>query len=276
MLPQWGKRAFHELKRSDVAKLFDHIEDQHGARTADYCLAIVRPMFAWYARRNDDYFNPVLGAEQRYKPSEHRRSRILGPLRTDGKPDDDELRAFWQACGKAGMFGAMCKVLLLTGQRREKVVTMRWDDIADGVWTIPTAPREKSNAKLLRLPQAVLDIVSGQPRVLGNPYVFPGRGGGPFNNFSASKAALNRAMPAGTPPWRTHDLRRTARSLMSRAGVRPDIAERVLGHAIRGVEGTYDRYSYADEKADALRALATLVERILNPPADNVVPLRAT
>ena len=46
------------------------------------------------------------------------------------------------------------------------------------------------------------------------------------------------------PPWRLHDLRRTARSLMSRAGVRPDIAERVLGHAIVGVEGVYDRHSY--------------------------------
>jgi integrase len=57
-------------------------------------------------------------------------------------------------------------------------------------------------------------------------------------------------------PWVFHDLRRTARSLMSRAGVRPDIAERVMGHAIRGVEGTHDRHSYREEKADALRRLA--------------------
>ena len=55
------------------------------------------------------------------------------------------------------------------------------------------------------------------------------------------------------PQWQLHDLRRTARSLMSRAGVRPDIAERVLGHAISGVEGVYDRHPYRDEKADALR-----------------------
>ena len=49
-------------------------------------------------------------------------------------------------------------------------------------------------------------------------------------------------------------------------------AERVLGHAIGGVEGIYDRHSYATEKADALRKLAALIERIVNPPADNVVP----
>jgi hypothetical protein len=60
---------------------------------------------------------------------------------------------------------------------------------------------------------------------------------------------------------------------MSRAGVRPDIAERVLGHAIRGVEGVYDRHSYADEKADALNRLAALVETIVNPSRGNVARL---
>ena len=69
------------------------------------------------------------------------------------------------------------------------------------------------------------------------------------------------------PPWVIHDLRRTARSLMSKASVRADIAERVLGHAIPGVEGVYDRHGYRDEKADALRRLAALVDTILHPPA---------
>jgi len=58
------------------------------------------------------------------------------------------------------------------------------------------------------------------------------------------------------PPWRLHDLRRTARSLMSRAKVPTDHAERVLGHVIGGVRETYDRYEYLDEKRDALTALA--------------------
>ena len=68
------------------------------------------------------------------------------------------------------------------------------------------------------------------------------------------------------PNWTLHDLRRTAKTLMARAGVRPDISERVLGHVIAGVEGTYDRHSYADEKRDALEKLAAIIDRILNPP----------
>ena len=60
---------------------------------------------------------------------------------------------------------------------------------------------------------------------------------------------------------------------MSRAGVSADIAERVLGHAIPGVRGIYDRHSFYDEKRDALERLAALVARIFNPPVDNVVVL---
>ena len=42
---------------------------------------------------------------------------------------------------------------------------------------------------------------------------------------------------------------------MGRAGVRPDIAERVLGHVQQGVLGTYDRHAYKEEKREALRML---------------------
>ena len=48
-----------------------------------------------------------------------------------------------------------------------------------------------------------------------------------------------------------------------------------MGHAIPGVEGVYDRHRYDVEKAHALQVLADLIDRILNPHAANVVPLRA-
>ena len=75
------------------------------------------------------------------------------------------------------------------------------------------------------------------------------------------------------PNWTLHDLRRTAKTLMVRAGVRPDISERVLGHVIAGVEGTYDRHSYADEKRDALEKLAAMIERILNPMQTSIATI---
>jgi integrase len=53
------------------------------------------------------------------------------------------------------------------------------------------------------------------------------------------------------PQWQLHDLRRTAKTLMLRQGVRPDVTERVLSHVIPGVEGVYDCYEYLGEKLDA-------------------------
>jgi hypothetical protein len=47
----------------------------------------------------------------------------------------------------------------------------------------------------------------------------------------------------------------------------------VLGHVIAGIEGTYDRHSYADEKREALEKLAATIERIINPPSSSVVAL---
>lgn len=96
-----------------------------------------------------------------------------------------------------------------------------------------------------------------------------------FSGFSKAKRKLDEALSEAEQPWTLHDIRRTARTLMTRAGVRPDIAERVLGHVIAGVEGVYDRHGYEPEKRQALEALATMIERIVDPPADNVVSLPA-
>jgi integrase len=263
VLPHWREREFESLRRSDVARLLDHVEDNHGRRQADVVLSIVRAIGNWHASRNDDYVSPFVRGMARTDPGAGRRSRIL---------DDDELRALWKVTAD-GVFGALVRILLLTAQRLGKALTMKFDAIdADGVWTIPSAPREKGTAGSLKLPKLALDIINAQPKFASNPYVFAGRGGGHINDMAAAKAALDKA--SKVTGWMLHDLRRSARSLLSRADVRPDIAERVLGHAIKGVEGIYDRHRYDTEKADALQRLANLVETIVNPPADNVHQLR--
>ena len=191
------------------------------------------------------------------------RSRVL---------TDDELRVIWRQAESNGRFGAIIRLLLLTGQRREKVATMKWADISDGVWTIATAEREKGNAGALALPAQALAIIEAQPHVGNNPYVFAGRGNGCFD-VSQSKPPFDAKLPK-MPRWTLHDLRRSARSLMARADVRPDIAERVLGHAIGGVEGIYDRHRYDAEKAAALAKLAALIDEIVNGTPAKVTRLK--
>ena len=233
------------VRRGDVAGLLDRVQEKSGARSADYILAIISKMANWYATRNENYVSPIIRGMRRHSPKDHARERILS---------DDEIRELW---AKDGEYGNFTKLLLLTGQRCAKVNGMRFDDIKDGVWTIPQEAREKDTGGTLRLPDVALSIIESEPRFVSSPYVF------------LCRRHLN---PRGKD-WVLHDLRRTAKSLMSRAGVLPHVSERVLGHVIEGVEATYDRHTYREEKADALRALAGLIENTRLPPADKIVPL---
>src|SRR5262249_50992846 len=181
----------------------------------------------------------------------------------------DELRRVWRAAEEAGTYGAFVRLALLTSQRRDVLVHMRWDALEGDVWRIPQQPRAKGTGGDLKLPPLAMQIIAAQPRLAGNPYVFGGGNGFPFRGFANAVPALLRA--SGTSGWVVHDLRRAARSLMSRAGVPTEHAERVLGHARGTIKETYDRHAYFAEKAAALAKLAALVERIVNPPEGDVV-----
>jgi integrase len=264
VLPAWKDREFTAIRRSDVAALLDQVEDHHSPRQADYVLNVVRSIMNWYATRHDDYNPPVARGMKRQKTAS--RARVL---------DDVELRAIWQAAERQpGAFGAIVRICLLTAQRSRKVAAMRWADLKDGSWSVPKEPREKDTGGVLALPGMALVILEAQPRLASNPHVFAARGGeGPFRGFGSGKAALDAKLPEGTPNWTVHDLRRTARSLMSRAGVLGEHSERVMGHAIGGVEAIYDRYSYGDEKGDALKRLAALIDAIVHPRPADVLPI---
>jgi integrase len=260
IIPVWAGRDFASIKRGDVAKLLDRIEDENGARQADYALAVVRQICNWYATRDDNYSSPVVHGMRRTNPKERARDRVLA---------DDEIRAIWNAA--SGSYGRLVRFLLLTAQRREKVAAMRWEDLKGNVWTIPTEEREKGNAGELMLPPAALEVLGERDQM--NGLVFPGAGGKQISGWSKYKAQLDKK--SGVSGWVLHDLRRTSRSLMTRAGISSEVAERVLGHAIPGVEGVYNRHAYFNEKADTLRRLAGLLSLILNPPVENVIPLNA-
>ncbi len=263
--PIFGDRAFESIKRSDVTKLLDMVEDGSGSRQADTVLTVLRSIMRFHATRTDDYMPPLIPGMGRDDAHARKRARVL---------DDDEIRRLWVAADTSGPFGAFLKLALLTGQRREKVGSMKWEDVAiDGTWAIQTEDREKGNAGSLRLSGVAIDVIRSQKRISGNPHIFPGRGDGCFNAYGYRKREIDEKVKIA--PWVIHDLRRTARSLMARAGVRPDVAERVMGHAIEGVEGIYNRHEYRDEKADALAKLAGLIAMILDPPMENVTPLHA-
>jgi hypothetical protein len=268
ILPLWRDRTFIDIKRRDIAELLDHIEDKNGPAMADRTLATLRAMASWVQSRDDDYKLPFTRNMRRVPVQDRKRSRVLS---------DDEVRRVWQAAGKDGVYGVLIKLLLLTAQRRHTVLAMRWSEISStGMWTIPDTPRQKGHGGRLQLPPLARAVLKDAPRFVGNDYVLAGNGRRRrMFNLGQRKHALDKT--SGTAGWRLHDLRRTARSLMPRAGISTEIAERVLGHARPAMEGIYNIHGYDQEKAAALAALADLIEKIVTttPPAkaEKVVPL---
>jgi integrase len=266
VVPAIGKVAILDLRRSAVAEMLDTIADDHGPVQSDRTLAYFRKCLNWWATRDDDFVPPIVKGMARTRGSERARSRVLS---------DDELRLIWPVLGASGTVGALAKTLLLTAQRRSEVGGMAWREIDEkGVWAIPPERYKTKRALALPMSKAALAVIEAQPKV--GDYVFPQRKGTPFTMYGKGKIDLDNAITAANgstplPNWTLHDLRRTAKTLMVRAGVRPDISERVLGHVIAGVEGVYDRHGYVDEKLAALEALAAEIERIVNPPPENVV-----
>jgi integrase len=265
VFPLWGKRPFLSLRRSDVAALLDGIEDSTSARQADCVLTVIRSVMNWFATRHDDYTPPIVRGMRRQNPKEHQRDRVL---------DDAEIRSIWKQAEANGSFGTFVRLALLTAQRRAKLATMKWADVVDGEWIIAKeSPREKDSAGSLPLPKIALEIINAQPKLASNPFVFAGRADRAFNGYSKMKRRFDAALPAeSVASWTIHDLRRTSRSLLSRAGVSPEHAERIMGHAVVGVAGVYDRHSYHDEKAAALNRLAQLISNIVDERR-NVVPM---
>jgi integrase len=116
-------------------------------------------------------------------------------------------------------------------------------------------------------------MLSAMPTLDGCKYIFTTDGRGAVTTFSTGKASVDQA--CGVRGWTFHDLRRTARTLLSRAGVDADTAERCLGHAIGGVRGIYDRHKYEEQMKVAFEKLANMIEQIIDPEKGRVIQFPA-
>jgi integrase len=264
VLPTIGMRQINEIKRTEITRLLDDIEDASGPGMADYILAIIRRVMAWHETRDDDFISPIRRGMAKTSVKKRKRKRILG---------DNELRAVWRAAeADTGPYGAMLRFILLTACRREEAAGMRRkSELSGTVWTIPAERYKTGVDHVIPLSPAAMAIVNKQRKLGKGDLVFTAEGRVPLCSFTYRKALFDKA--CGVSGWVQHDLRRTARSLMSRAKVNGDIAERCLGHIVGGVRETYDRHEYIDEKREAFEKLAALIEIIIAPKGDNVTSL---
>ena len=245
-------------------------------------------LFRWLRRKRCVAIDPCAGMER--PEGSRKRERVL-----NAKVDirhADELRWLWAAADSVGdPFGALVKILFLSGQRRSEVAEMERRELSDDLssWTIPatrTKNKREHTVPLSPLAQEMLRDVLEDP-LNKSLFVFSTNGKTPVSGFSKFKRRLDRAMLAAAreddpealiQPWTLHDLRRTAVTGMAEIGVEPHIVEAVVNHVSGhkgGVAGVYNVAAYAEPKRKALERWAAHVEAIVSGEApEKIVPIR--
>jgi integrase len=264
--PGIGKKSLTELRRADLVELLDDLQNGKGLhaqvnRVRSQLVAALN----WAVEHEYLDANPAAAVKRR--KIEASRERVLS---------DDELRAIWRAAEKlSNPSRSLVKAWILTGQRRDEVRCMTWDEIDLGraLWVLAAARNKGKRDHEIPLAPAMLALLGDRPRS-GGP-VFTNDGRKPYAGQKRLKAILDRE--SGVTGWTFHDIRRTVSTGMASLHVPQDTIDRVLNHAKPGLAGTYNRHQYLDEKRRALEAWAERVAIITGDGRDaaNVVELRA-
>ncbi len=267
--PIIGHRPIETITRADMFALLDVVEDERGVYAANRTLAAVRKMFNWALSQRALIDMTPIGPGMA-RGGEKARNRVL---------DDSEIKPLWEAADVLGWpNGDFFKVLMLTGQRRTEVSGMRWQELNLDTreWTVPEERAKNRLEYIVPLSSAVMDILTNIPK-LSDEFVFTSgrisRDGNrkprPISGYSKFKKRLDNT--SGVTDWRFHDLRRTIRSKLSAFGIPEYISDRVLAHKKVGLDGTYNKHDYLDEKRGALNAWMRYVALILDANAYEAV-----
>ncbi|MGE3990112.1 tyrosine-type recombinase/integrase [Pseudorhodoplanes sp.] len=242
-------------------------------------------MFGWLASSKDKPAqipaNPLAGREGPSVPE--KRDRRLNP---------DEVRWFWHACDAADAsqfpkdrkpYAPALRLLLLTGQRLNEIARMRRAELEDGDLHLPGSRTKNKRPHIVAFaPQARELIPDGD-----GEFVFSTTGHSPVSGWSKAKRRIDEKMlelaqkERGEnfviPPWRLHDLRRTAITGMRSLGISSDVVERAVNHVsgyLAGVAGVYDHADLMPERREALERWAAHVEGLVGGKPDNVVSIK--
>ncbi|WVX49932.1 Prophage integrase IntS [Roseobacter fucihabitans] len=253
-------RPLDQIKRQDVTKVLDGIIANGTPTRANRALSAIKKLMNWCAMRGTIETSPV--APLRPPTREVQRDRVL---------TDDEIRAIWRHSETEGYpFGPFLKLLKFTGQRRSEVSGMRWSELNldEGIWELPASRVKNARLHIVPLPPQAVDILRSLHRFLNSDFVFTTTGRSSISGFGRLKARIEATLPENTQDWRFHDFRRTASTGMAKIGVMPHVIDAVTNHksgVVSGVGATYNRYTYLNEKREALEQWADHVEESTRP-----------
>lgn len=280
LLPEFGDRTPADIHAADVARLLDrvkdgtkvrvngHVRERGGPTSANDLLRFTSRIFAFGVRRRVLTGNPAADFTPRLDAGGTERPRKRALSR-------EELVQLFGAIRETPTFGGdnllALKLLLALCVRKGELLGARWEEFdlagetdAGSVWRLPATRTKTSESLDIPLVPTVVEWLQALKHLAGgSEFVFPQRRRDhrqrqPHVGLDTLNVALER-VDHKLEPFTLHDLRRTARTHLAALGVRREVAERCLGHKVRGVEGTYDRHDYFEERREALTQWTNLL-----------------
>jgi integrase len=245
-----GTRKVAEVSVDDVERLHRKITER-APYVANRTAAVLSKAFNMAVRSGWRVDNPVRGLERN---EEQKRQRYLTP---------DELARLTAALAEHDDRQAanIISLLLLTGARKNEVLSLRWRDLDldQGKWIKPSAHTKTRREHHLDLGNDAVKLLRSikSPAIREDGYVFPGRIGG-HHRINIKDVWAEVCKTAKITGARIHDLRHTHAALLASAGFSLPIIGAALGHT---QAATTARYAHVHN--DPLRAAANHVGNIL-------------
>jgi integrase len=256
---EWRERPIADIARRDVHHLLDCIMQDGYGYSANRTYAALKTFFRWCASRDLIAADPMLGVERPFD-GERARERAWS---------DEEVVAIWRAADTiGGNAGAALKVLILTGQRRDEVFHMTWNEVEEGgsTWRLATARSKAKREHVFPLSTLAQRVIEAQFHREDNcEYVFPTSRDRPMVNWTALKQRVQKL--SGIEDFTFHGARHTFRTALDRFGFPPHVKDECLNHARRDVGGRhYSHYDYKTEQLEAFERWAGHVEQLVWGP----------
>jgi integrase len=279
VVPTWGKRDFEALGRADLIKLVEKIIGSGTPVMANRVHSLISSIYSFAVDADLVKANPFLRLRKR--GTERVKTRVLS---------DDEIRLFWERAvlppvSKAT--GIALRLALVLGCRAGEVAGLQRGELGldrqgrPTSWTIPADRSKNGRANYLPLSPLAVDLIGEALALSGDSEaVFPSRTRGGAIAGHAVTVAMRRldaaAWQANLPPPTAHDLRRTCATRLAQAGVPAEDVSAILNHTPAGItKKHYDLYERTAEKTKALGRWSQILKAIINPPAPNVIPMKA-
>src|SRR5262249_31114761 len=205
MQDEWPGRSLRSISKKDVVAVTVKAM-KRGPSAGVTAWKVAKAFFAWCEAREDDFASPARSIRKPAK--EKSRDRVL---------DDSELRLTWEAADhEGGPAGALVKLLILTGARRNEITELARDEIKAEAIELTGERTKHGIAHTIPLTPMMCRVLETLPRT--GKFVLNGQDR-PFGDHSGAKEKITPAIR----PWTLHDLRRSFASGLQRLGVAPHI-----------------------------------------------------